>query len=376
MELEIFKDNFQKAINVCERITKKAVSLPILQNVLLKTNNSFLEITTTNLEVNIVWNVLAKINQKGSLLINASFLNNILNLTTSEKVIIKQENGNLVLLSDGQETQIQGQPVEEFPVITNIEKEYKWQMDSLVLADGLARVAPIAAFSSVRPEIAGVYFSFQKNKLKLVATDSFRLAEKTILLNSTKQSDFQDACFIVPQYTCQELIGILNQEKGVVEIATDLHQVLFEIKGERYNELKCCVQGRLINGEYPKYEEILPQSYKTRVRLNKDVFTNRLKGAGLFSSKIFDVKIDVLTKEGKIKLFSQNASVGRNEYIWDCVAEGQNESVVFNYKFLLDGLNNIKSPDVFFELNGFDGPGVLRPDGDNSYFYVLMPIKQ
>ncbi len=372
MKFEILKDNFKKAATICERITRKTISLPVLQNVLLKTSGNFLELTTTNLEMSITWWVLAKINKQGSLLVPATFLANVLNLTISEKIEAQEENKNLVLVSEGQEVQIQGQLTEEFPIIPKMEKEYIWQVDGVRIADGLGQVVEEAAFSSIRPEISGVYFSFQKNKLKTVATDSFRLAEKTFFLG--KQSE-KDLSFIVPQQTCRELVAVLSQEKGNLEISANANQVVFDITGERPNEIKCRIQSRLIDGEYPKYQDILPKQHTARIQLNKEAFVNQLKKAGLFSGKVFDVKLEALVKEGRLKFFSQNVDIGKNESFLACKIEGQGQEVVFNYKFLLDGLNNIKGSEVFLELNGPDGPGVLRPVGDDTYFYILMPIK-
>jgi len=372
MKFEILKENFKKAANICERITRKTISLPVLQNVLLKTSGNFLELTTTNLEMSITWWILAKINKQGSLLVPATFLSNVLNLTVSEKVEIGEENKNLVLISENQEMQIQGQLPEEFPIIPKMEKEYAWQVDGIKLADGLAQVVEQAAFSSVRPEISGVYFSFQKNKLKIVATDSFRLAEKTVFLDKAGEKDLS---FIVPQQTCRELIAVLSQEKGGLEISANINQVSFEIAGERPNEIKCRIQSRLIDGEYPKYQDILPKQYTTKAQLAKETFVNQLKKAGLFSGKILDVKITPQVKEGRLRFFSQNVDIGKSDSFLACKIEGKEQEVVFNYKFLLDGLNNVKGSEVFLELNGADGPGVLRPVGDDSYFYILMPIK-
>lgn len=372
MKFEILKDNFKKAASVCERITRKTISLPVLQNVLLKTSGSFLELTTTNLEISITWWVLAKINKQGSLLVPATFLANVLNLTVSEKIEAQEENKNLVLVSEGQEVQIQGQLPEEFPIIPKMEKEYIWQVDGARIADGLGQVVEEAAFSSVRPEISGVYFSFQKNKLKAVATDSFRLAEKIIFLEKAGEKDLS---FIIPQQTCRELIAVLSQERGNLEISANANQAVFDITGERPNEIKCRIQSRLIDGEYPKYQDILPKQHTARIQLNKEAFANQLKKAGLFSGKVFDVKLEALVKEGRLKFFSQNVDIGKNESFLACKIEGQIQEVVFNYKFLLDGLNNIKGSEVFLELNGPDGPGVLRPVGDDTYFYILMPIK-
>lgn len=373
MKFEIIKENLKKAVSICERITRKTLSLPVLQNILLKTNGNFLELTTTNLELSITWKILAKISNQGSLLLPATFLSNILNLTSSEKIEAYEENKNLILISENQETQIQGYDPEEFPIIPKMEKEFIWQTDGLKLADGLSQVVEQAAFSSIRPEISGVLFSFQKNKLKVVATDSFRLSEKSIFLEKSGEKDLS---FICPQQTCRELIAVLSQEKAVVEVSANINQVCFEVISERPDQIKCFIQSRLIDGEYPKYQDIVPKQYGSKIQVNKDEFSSQIKRAGLFSGKVFDVKLSTFPNNGKIKLFSQSADVGKNESYVPCKIEGAEQDSVFNYKFLLDGLNNLKSSEVSFELNGSDGPACLKPIGDDSYFYILMPIKQ
>ncbi|MDD5738957.1 MAG: DNA polymerase III subunit beta [Candidatus Pacebacteria bacterium] len=373
MKFEVLKENLKKAVAICERITRKTVALPVLQNILIKTNGSFLELTTTNLELSIQWKILAKITKQGALLLPATFLSNILGLINSEKIQAQEENKNLVLISDNQEMQIQGQDPEEFPLIPKMEKEFVWQINGVKLMEGLSQVVEQAAFSSIRPEISGVFFVFQKNKLKIVATDSFRLSEKTIFLEKSGEKDLS---FICPQQTCRELIAILSQEKGEVEVSANNNQVCFEVLGSQPEQAKCLMQSRLIVGEYPKYQDIIPKQYMVKIQTNKDDMASQLKKAGLFAGKSLDVNLSVYVKDGRVKFFSQSADIGKNESYLACKAEGVDQESVFNYKFLLDGLNNIKSSEALLEMNGSDGPACLRPIGDDSYFYILMPIKQ
>ena len=373
MQFEILKENFKKAASICERITRKTVALPVLQNVLIKTNGNFLELTTTNLELSIQWKVLAKITKQGSLLLPATFLSNILGLINSDKIQAQEENKNLVLVSDNQEMQIQGQDPEEFPLIPKMEKEFVWQVNGSKLMEGLSQVVEQAAFSSIRPEISGVFFVFQKNKLKIVSTDSFRLSEKSIFLEKPGEKDLS---FICPQQTCRELIAVLSQEKGSLEITANNNQICFEITGSQPEQAKCLIQSRLIAGEYPKYQDIIPKQYIAKIQANKEDLVSQLKKAGLFAGKSLDVRLSVSAKDSRVKFFSQSADIGKNESYLACKVDGIDQESVFNYKFLLDGLNNTKSSEVSLEMNGSDGPACLKPIGDDSYFYILMPIKQ
>jgi len=373
MKFEILKENIKKAVAICERITRKTAALPVLQNILIKTNGNFLELTTTNLELSVQWKILAKITKQGALLLPATFLSNVLGFINSDKIQAQEENKNLVLISDNQEMQIQGQDPEEFPLIPKMEKEFVWQVSGVKLMEGLSQVVEQAAFSSIRPEISGVFFVFQKNKLKIVATDSFRLSEKTIFLEKAGEKDFS---FICPQQTCRELIAILSQEKSSLEISANNNQICFEISGAQPEQAKCLMQSRLIAGEYPKYQDIIPKQYIVKIQANKEDLISQLKKAGLFAGKSLDVSLNVFVKEGRIKFFSQSADIGKNESYLACKAEGEDQESVFNYKFLLDGLNNARGSEVSLEMNSSDGPACLRPIGDDSYFYILMPIKQ
>ena len=131
---------------------------------------------------------------------------------------------------------------------------------------------------------------------------------------------------------------------------------------------------RLIDGEYPAYQEIIPQKYETQIILPKEEFLNQIKVASLFSGKTNEVKIKADPKIGEIEIFSQNPDLGENKSSISGKIKGEKQEISFNYKFLMDGLINIKSSEVSLELNGGEA-SVLRPVGDNSYLYVLMPLK-
>jgi DNA polymerase-3 subunit beta len=373
MEIEILTENLKRALNFCERITRKTSNLPILQNVLLKTVGNFLELTTTNLETTLRWWILAKILKEGKITIPATFFSNLVNLINTEKLHLKEENKNLLLETENKNIQIQGQDPEEFPIIPKIEKETCYQIPNDKLYEGLQQVVDIPSSSQIRPEISGVYFSFKKQKLKIVATDSFRLGEKTINLENEIK---KEGAFILTQEAGRELMNILSIKKeGKVSCYPNPNQVLFEFLMEETSHPQINLMSRLIEGEYPNYQEIIPKKSTTKIQVDKESFINQIKEAGLFSGKILEVKLTPLTKENKIKIFAQSPEAGKSETYLSAKIEGEEIEISFNYKFLLDGLNNIRSSEVIFELSGQEGPGILKPVGDESYIYILMPIK-
>lgn len=370
MKIEILKQNLKKALSCVERITRKVTTLPVLQNVLITAKDNFLELSTTNLEVSIKWWVLAKIEKPGVVLIPATFLSNLINLIESEKIEFHEENKNLILTSQNQEIQVQGQSPDEFPIIPKVEKESSWNLSISSLEQGLSQIVEVPSQSQIRPEISGVYFNLKKGKLKLVATDSFRLAEKTLDIKTEKEAQF-----IVPQATSRELLNLLTQEEGEVSFYIDANQVLFEFQDKQTQHPKIQLSGRLIEGEYPNYTEIIPKKSTTKVQIKKESLLTQVKKAGLFTGKVGEIKITAIPDENKLKVFSQSTETGRNESYLECNVEGKESEVSFNYKFLVDGLNSIKSTEVTLELSGSEGPGLLRPVGDDSFLYILMPIK-
>jgi len=372
MRVEILTLQFKKALSICERITRKTTTLPALQNVLIEAKGNFLELTTTNLETTIKWWVLAKVEKAGELAVPATFLSNLISLIETEKITLSTDNDNLIINAPEQENQIQTQDIEDFPIIPKIEKNKTFILPAKQLLDSLAQVIDIPSISQIRPEISGVYFSFKSNQLKIAATDSFRLGEKTIKLEKPTQ---EEASFILPQGTARELLNALSllEEREVV-ICPSKNQILFEFQNEN-KQPKIQILSRLIEGRYPDYQAIIPKTHQAVIRIPKEKLENQIKKAGLFSGKVLEVKLSTLPKESKLKVFAQSQGTGRNQSFTSADIKGEAIEASFNHKFLTDGLNKIRSSEVLFQLSSSDGPGVLRPVGDDTYFYILMPIK-
>jgi len=372
MKIEILSLNFKKALNNIERLSKKNSILPILQNVLLETEKNFLKINSTDLETSIIYWILAKIKKEGKLVVPASILSSLVGLIKEDKIELIEENKNLILKTNTQNTRIQGVNPDDYPLIPTIKEESYVEISGEQLAEGIAQVINVPSFSPIRPEISGVYFFFGKNILKIVGTDSFRLAEKTIYL---KEKIGKEGEFILPQSTTREVLNILSQETTNIKIYFDPKQVLFEWFNKEASHSYIHVYSRLIEGEYPNYQEIIPKKFTTQIILNKAEFLNQIKTASLFSGKINEVKIKTIPEDKKILISSQSVDIGQHQSSIIGKIKGQPIEISFNHKFLLDGLSNIQSSEVVFEMNSDSGPGVLKPLGDDSYIYVVMPIK-
>ncbi len=372
MKVEILKENLKIGLSVVEKIVGKNLSLPILDNVLINTEENYLSLISTDLETAIkIW-ILTKIVKKGRVVVPAKFLSSFISLLPNDKITLEEKKQGLYIECKSFKNQVQGFNPEEFPLIPEFKNLDYIEIDNKKFCQGLSQIVDIASPSQSRPEISGIYLIFSKNIIKIVATDSFRLAEKSINLEGPIK---KDVSFILPQKPAREIINTLGEKEGKLKIYFSSNQVMFEFPMSDAPHPQVQIISRLIDGEYPNYEEIIPKKFKTQVVIKRDELLNQIKAASLFSGKINEVKIKVNVENKEIEIFAQDPDIGESKSSISAKIEGETMDASFNHKFLIDGLSNIKSSEIMFDLSKEEGPCILKPVGDVSYIYVVMPIK-
>ncbi len=373
MKLKIVKNKLEDGLNTVKRITTKSSTLPILNNILIKTEDNFLNLSATDLEVGVRWWSLAEINKEEEIVVPTKVLSNFVNYLPEETVSIEREDMNLKIECENYKTQIKGLDSEDFPIIPEVENGKYISLNSEVFCEALDQVVNIAMPSSVKPEISGVYFSCKGDSLKVVATDSFRLGEKTISLDKKIDKDFS---FILPQKAAKEIVNIFKGKEKEIRLYNSPNQVLFESQMEETDHPEIQLVSRLIEGEYPDYEEIIPNKTKTTITLDLSEFKKQIKTASIFTSENKEVKIKVDPKKNKLEFTSQNADLGEHySFIKTEDIKGKPVEISFNCRFLLDGLNNISTNRAVLKLNGESNPALIKSTEETSYIYVVMPIK-
>jgi len=215
MKIEILKENLKNSLNIVEKIVGKNLSLPILDNVLIKTENNFLNFSSTDLETAIKLWVLAKIVKPGKVVVPVKFLSNLTSLLPNEKITLEEKKQGIYIECKNFKNQVQGFNSDEFPLIPEFKNAEYLEVDVKKFCQGLSQIVDVASPSQSRPEISGIYFVFSKNVVKIVATDSFRLAEKNISLETPVKKDIS---FILPQKPAKEIINILSEKEGKIKI--------------------------------------------------------------------------------------------------------------------------------------------------------------
>jgi len=372
MNVTLPKEKFYTGLKTVERIVGKSLNLPILNNIYLEASKNFLNLKSTDLEIGINWWGLAKVEKEGSVVVPSKILSNLVGFLPEKPINLQLEKLNLKISCENYQTNIKCLSPEEYPIIPKTQESFKIQFDSKRFVEGLESVIDYISLSTTKPEISGIYFEFKKNQLILATTDSFRLGEKRINLKEDIKKEFS---FILPNKAARELINILKTKEDLVNFYYSPTQVTFEIFSEEVKHPEIQIVSRLIEGDYPKYQEIIPKKYITQILLPKQGFLQQLKSASLFSSKINEIKIKTDSKNKKIFIYSQNPELGEFESFLPCQIKGKDLTISFNWRFIIDGINNIKTPEIIFELNGEDGPGVIKPLNDETFIYLVMPIK-
>src|SRR3989344_4939266 len=211
MKLIVLRDNLKNGLSAVEKAVTESTALPILKNVLLKTFNNRIKIEATNLELGI-----------------SRFISGIINNSNAERINLETENNNLIVKADNYEAKIQGISPEEFPIIPKINSlDYYLELDGEIFKKALLKTVPCVQLSEIRPEIGGVLFDFQLTVLKLAATDTFRLSEKSIYNNQFKTNFIRGFKAIVPVKTIQEIIRIFPDDQKIT-IHMDSNQVFLK----------------------------------------------------------------------------------------------------------------------------------------------------
>lgn len=364
MEFFCTQANLNKGINLVGKIVSVHGTLPILNNILLATDKGRVKISATDLEIGINTWIGAKVEKEGLITVPARLLQEFINTNNDETVSLKLDNTTLNLKSKKYKANIKGIDASEFPVIPNIKKKIFAEIAVNDLGRAISQVAFAAAIDETRPVLTGILFKFGKNELRIVATDSYRLAERTIKLESAPSRDAQ---FIMPQRAILELNRVLAAQPGKVEIYLEENQILFVVGDIEFTS-------RLIEGSFPDYTQIIPQKSSTEAVVNKNDFANSIKMASFFARESANnIKLTISKEE--LQIIAASPQIGDNISNLNAKTTGSVMDISFNAKFILDFLNVIDEETISIKASDKASPAVFLATGHNDYIYIIMPLR-
>ena len=371
MKLSCLQENLSKGLGIVSRAVATRSTLPITQNVLIATDQSRLKLAATNLEIAISCWLGAKIEEEGAITIPARLLTEFISSLPNDKIDITLTQRTLQLKCARFEARINGLDAQDFPPIPQVADGLATKIEIAALRDGINQVTFAAAAEESRPVLTGIQLEFDGDKLAMAAADGFRLAvHSTSLLSAVKNK----TAIIVPARALNELGRFLTDQEDPVEITVNQQksQILFKLKNIE-------MVSQLIQGAFPNYSQLIPQSYVTRAVVDVAEFLRAIKMASIFArdgSGIVRLVVSpgVELTPGKMNISARAEEVGDNVGEIDALIDGEAAKIAFNAKYLSDVLSVLDEKQVALETTTSSSPGVLRPVGTDNYIHVVMPM--
>lgn len=368
MKIICYKDNILKALNSVVKGVASKTTMPILEGILIQTNDNEIKLTTYDLEIGIEYIMECEVKEQGSTVVNAIMFSEIIRkLPDTEINITLNENNLLEIECEGALYKLTTMNPEEFPELPKIEVENSIDLEQNMLKNMIRKTIFAVSSEENRPIFTGCLFEVENNKLNVVAVDGFRLALRSIYL-PTKVNNFKA---VIPGKTLNEINKILLDSFDHIKIGIAKNQALFEMEN-------CKVVTRILDGEFLNYKSVIPSNWETRIRVNKNSLQNSFERISLISAssiekeKKYPVKVSV--DIGKITISCTNQTGEAKEEIY-ISTEGKNIEAGFNPKYFLDSLKAIEDEDVFVEFGTNISPCLVKSVENNDYVYMILPIR-
>lgn len=366
MEVTVTQENLSFALNNTSRIATSRAGLPILNNILLRTDGSRLLVAATNLEVASSHRIGAKVIKPGSITIPAKLLSDFIQNLPKEQITLVVTNNKLHITSSNSSSTINGVADDEFPELPVIDEKtaVSYGLSTDDFKHSVSQVVIAASSDSTRPILTGVYWHSFNNHLYLAATDGYRLTERQIV--ETKS----DINAVIPTSTLQEVLRTLRDDMSEIEVLFDETQVTF-----RLHEVE--ITSRLIDGNFPDYRQLIPSKLDSSFTLNRTEFIRVIKIAGLFARESGGgITLSLDTDKNQLIVHSIASEVGENSSEIDVEVTGVAGSVSLNSRYLLDALGTVSADKVTFGFSGKLAPCVLvEAVKKPAYKHIIMPLK-
>lgn len=369
MKTVVLQENLARGLNFVSRSVAARPQLPVLANVLLKTDGGRLRLSATNLETGVHCWSGARVEKEGEVTVPAKIFTEFINSLPQDKVSLSFEDNMLTAECLNSRADFNTVPAKEFPAIPLFPEKPLFLLPSSLFKKAITRVSFAAATDEGRPVLTGVLVEIGTKEISFVATDGFRLS----LFKTQKPKGLiveKEVKILIPARALSEVLKVMDDFGGEKEISfamsKEANQAMFLVED-------CLVASQLIGGEYPAYQKIIPQGQSGKIQTDKEDFLRAIKMAAIFardSANIVRLKID----KGEIIVSANAPQVGNNITAVGCKGDAEGE-IAFNAKYLLDFLNIASGEQVFLETNGSLAPGIFKSSLDPDFLHVIMPVR-
>jgi len=363
MKLTVTQENLNKALATVGRVAGSKTSLPILNNILLRTDNNRLLLASTNLEVAITQHIGAKVSSEGAITVPSRLMSEFIANLPKGNVDLKLDGTKLHISSGHYTSTINGLPAEDFPALPDINDADELTIPATVMKRAVAQTVLTASRDDTRPVLTGVFCHSHEGSLYFAATDGYRLSERRLI-----PCDFEVSA-LIPASTLQDVVRVLSETTDTVTVLLDPTQVRF-----RMDDIE--ITSRLIEGNFPDYRQLIPASTDITAITDKDELTRITKIASLFARESGgSITIQTDGTKRVISIHSVASQLGENTS--ETEAEVETDGVVtLNSKYVIEALGCLDTARIQFGFSGKLAPCVLKSiEAGSDYQHIIMPLK-
>lgn len=364
MHIKVDTTALKETLEITSRVSTKHLTLPVLQCVLLTVKDQTLTITSTNLEIGIEGTVAAEVTKEGVVAVPAQTLLQTIHLISQKKTTLFLEGEVLHVETESSKTNIKTIDAADFPNIPRV-TEHQQVINGGIFALGIKTTAFAASQSSIKPELGSIYvFQKKEHSLTFVATDSFRLMEKTVPAQGISFSE----SILIPYKNALELARVadLKNEEEITLFVNENQCAL--TAGNIY------ITSRLTSGTFPDYAQIIPKEYVTHATVLRNDFEHALKKTNIFLNKFMQLTVAVTDKD--ITLSSQSGELGTTTESMHAAVEGEAITLSFNQRYVAEVMGHIVDDSVTLHFAGIGRPMVLESVHDRTMRYLVMPMNK
>jgi DNA polymerase-3 subunit beta len=362
MKLILLKDIFLEKLQLSSKFTSsKLTSSTSLQGVYLEGKEGKIHFYSTNLNYYYHTYIKIEVDNSFKIVVEPKKIIEFLSFLTSAKIEVEIKEKSIVIVSEKIKGEFPLFSSNEFPLPPVVNKE-KQKIKTSFFKNNLPYLLFSASSDETRPVLTGINFVPGDESLRIVSTDGFRLS----LLTLKKEINFPSV--IVPSVFLGEVIKLVGENEEIsFSFLEEEKLLLFTSEDQEFYT-------RLIDGDYPPFEKVVPAEKKTEIVVDKEEFARRVRLISVFSRDYSNIIILQITKEG-LKISPKAGEGGENEAFQEADVKGEDQKIAFNHKFLIDFLNNVTGKKIIIELLRSDAPAVFKIEGVSNFLHIIMPVR-
>jgi len=365
MKIFCSKDALLSGVNAVQRAVSSKNPLPVLQGILIQAENQSLHFAATDLEMGIRCEVPAQVSKAGTMIVPAKLFTEVVRKLPDTTISLEERDKAITICYYQSEIVLNGYDPEEFPLLPDLIEPISFVLPTVIFKNMIRQTIFSCAAEENRPVFNGTLLQIEGPNIRLVATDTHRLAYSISQISNSEEAHFSG---IIPAKTLSEIYRLLRDEDEVLTISYSNNQVVFKF-GSIY------LISRLIEGQFPNYKQVIPQTCETKINLSVKEFLETVERASLLSRDKSGTNIIRINIESNELRIDQTSELGKISEQIAIEMEGKDVTIAFNAKFLIDALKVIDSDQILFELSGPFSPGVMRPLDNPNYIYLVLPVR-